>query len=668
MHKRICYRKKSILSHYFKFVTVILLLLCIYPVKAQDSSDIDSLKNVLSRSPNGSQKIILLNKLSRVLMDIDYRQSLQYWNESLELSEKLKDTVNMMEAHYNIGQINVNYSLNYKNGIEHLLEALMLVRKTDRRKSEMSILSLIGFVNNRQGSFNKAIEYYKKAIEIAQKYNYESDYIYYNSYIADLFEIHGMIDSAIVYYGKIYEIEEEQHFLHTRPVAMFSIGKYFQLKHEYKQATRYYLEALKMFQKENNHRWESYTYHILSNLALENKDYNIALEYANKGIAIADQYKLVKEISDNHSSLSNIYLAKGDYEMAFKHYKLHDAINDSIFSLDQVKEISNVQNNYEMAFKKQELELLVQEKTFNELKLKQNRILLFFQSAVGLVLIILSVILWRRYVQKKKINNFLRDRDELREMKMEEVVNKLNQEVNQHKFTQLQLEATNEELNNFMYRSSHDLRSPLIAISSLTKIASETTSKEERLEALEMIKLSSEKLNRLLVEMVDATRVTHADVKIVSLNFADFVEEIVSQLKNADHFRNVDVQILSDKKLQIHTDENFLRAILQNLIDNGIKYKKPDVSNPFVKIEAENKEETFCIKISDNGQGIAEDKQSRVFDMFVRFNQDTQGTGLGLYIVKKSVKRLKGTIDFSSKVGVGTIFTIKLPNLVIEGK
>ena len=644
----------------------VILLLLFQPLKSQNSPEIDSLKKVLSNTPNGAQKIILLNKLSKALMDIDYHQSLQYWNESLQLSEKAKDTVNIVEAHFNIGQINVNYSLDYKNGIEHLLEALKLVRTTDRRKSEMSILSLIGYVHNRQGNFSKAIEYYRKAISIAQKHNYESEYLHYCSYIGDLFEINGRNDSAIIYYGKIYEIEEEHHFMHTRPVILFSIGKYFQLKNEDELAVRYYNDALKKFEKEENHRWESYTYNILSDFKRSNKDYKMALEYATKGLALAMEYGLVKEISDNHLSLSNIYSDMGNPEMAFKHYKLHDNINDSIFSLDQVKEISNLQNNYEMAFKKKELELLIQERVLNELELKKNRIALYSISIVSLLLVVFSVFLWRVYIQKKKINNALKDRHELRELKMEEVINRLNQEANQHKYTQLQLETTNEELNNFMYRSSHDLRSPLIAIISLSKIASETTSKKERTDALEMISKSTEKLNRLLVEMVDATRVTHADIKIVPLNFVNFVEGIVAQLKNADYFKNADVQILVDKKLQIHTDENFLRAILQNLIDNGIKYKNPAVSKAFIKIEAESKDEAFYVTISDNGQGIAEDQQTKVFVMFVRCNQDTQGSGLGLYIVKKSIKRLKGTVELKSQVGVGSTFTIKLPHLVVE--
>lgn len=661
-------KKKSIPPHFFKIVMVFLLFLLSRPIKGQNQPTIDSLKKMLGTTQFDVQRINLLNKLSKALLDIDYHQSLQYWNESLQLSEKMNDTINMMEAYFNIGQINVNYSLNYKNGIEHLLEALKLVRKTDRRKSEMSILGLIGFVHNRQGNFGKAIEYYKKAIAIAQKNNYENEYLNFSSYIADLFETNGVVDSAIEYYGKIYEIEEGNHFMGTKPVSLFSIGKYFQLKKDFLEATRFYSKALKEFEKQDNHRWAAYTYHILADMALEKRDYKMALENANKGLALAEKYNLVKEISDNHYSLSSIYDSLGNYEMAFKHFKIYDAIGDSIYSIERTKEISDLQNDYEMTFKKQELEMLVKEKEMQAFVLKKNRVILYVLSFGSLFLILLILFIWIRYKQKQKINNVLKDRDELRELKMEDIVKQLNQEVNQHKLTQIQLEASNEELNNFMYRSSHDLRSPLLSIMGLTTIALQAETDEERLEILGMINQSTGKLRKLLDEMVESIKVTDGNIKITPINLFQFIEEIIHELKNADYFKNVNVAIELDKNLEIHTDENMLRGILQNLIDNGIKYKNNSISDPFVKIEAEWKEDIFRIKISDNGQGIAEDQQAKVFDMFVRSNLDSHGSGLGLYIVKKSVKKLGGTIHLESKLGVGSTFSILLPSLLMKEK
>ncbi len=666
MHLFFSDRNNSAFLGYTRFIFLFLILGVFNSVSADNLSTVDSLKKALVSSASNSQKISLLNQLSKELMDVDYQQSMHYSMEGLLLAQGLADTIGIMDAHFIIGQINVNYSLNYQKGIEHLLEALKLVRKTKRKKTEMSILALIGFVHNRQGDFEKAIKYYKEAISIAKKNQFTSDYINYSSYIADLFETHGVIDSAIVYYGKIYELEKQQQFLDAKPIPLLSIGKYFQLKKEYQQAEVFYNKALNQFKEAKNHRWESYTYHILADLHLEKKEYKTAIENADKGLALGEKYQLVKEILDNHHSLSIIYSSIGNYEKAYQHYKAMNVINDSVFSLERIKEIVGIQSNYEFAMQKNELELVMKEKVMNNLELKKNREILLLMSIGGFFLIILVVIFWRGYLRKQKINEVLKDRDELRELKMEEIVNQLNQELNRNKLVQNQLEVSNEELNNFMYRSSHDINSPLISIIGLTNIALQSDSESERIEVLKMINTSTSKLHKLLEEMLVATKVTHGNLKIVQVVFSEFLNEIIKELKNASYFSDVKIELLGDKNLKLNTDENLLRAILQNLIDNAIKYKNSAISNSFVKIHWEYKKDAVEITISDNGQGISMDQQAKVFEMFVRANYQSQGSGLGLYIVKKSIKKLGGEIKLESEPEIGSVFTILLPNLLIK--
>jgi signal transduction histidine kinase len=88
--------------------------------------------------------------------------------------------------------------------------------------------------------------------------------------------------------------------------------------------------------------------------------------------------------------------------------------------------------------------------------------------------------------------------------------------------------------------------------------------------------------------------------------------------------------------------------------------------NPFVKIAALITEEVCDIRIEDNGIGIAQAYQEKIFDLFFRATDQGQGTGLGLFIVKDTIERLKGKIEVQSKAGEGTIFSVQIPNQLYQ--
>jgi signal transduction histidine kinase len=108
-----------------------------------------------------------------------------------------------------------------------------------------------------------------------------------------------------------------------------------------------------------------------------------------------------------------------------------------------------------------------------------------------------------------------------------------------------------------------------------------------------------------------------------------------------------------------HSEWGIVNTILQNLIENAIKYQQP--GEPFVSIVINKIRDNINISVEDNGQGIHPDHQPRIFDMFFRANNNTQGTGLGLYILKRAVERLQGEISFQSKLHSGSTFTVLLP-------
>jgi signal transduction histidine kinase len=106
-----------------------------------------------------------------------------------------------------------------------------------------------------------------------------------------------------------------------------------------------------------------------------------------------------------------------------------------------------------------------------------------------------------------------------------------------------------------------------------------------------------------------------------------------------------------------------LGEIFRNLISNAIKYRKKDFDNPQINIQIHTTEQQCHIRFSDNGIGIAESELDKIFNMFYRASEQSEGSGIGLYIVKNAVEKLNGRISVSSSLGFGTTFEIWLPNL-----
>ena len=99
----------------------------------------------------------------------------------------------------------------------------------------------------------------------------------------------------------------------------------------------------------------------------------------------------------------------------------------------------------------------------------------------------------------------------------------------------------------------------------------------------------------------------------------------------------------------------------QNLIENSIKYVDEEKESPVVEIKIFKKKEKIHIKVSDNGEGIEEEHQVKIFDMFYRASENGSGTGLGLFIMKRAIERLKGEVTVNSEIKIGTTFEVKIP-------
>lgn len=621
----------------------------------------DSLVAIIKGSNSNSKKVDALNLLATEIVDENHDLALIYSEQALKLSNTINYRQGAFKANYFLGKINVNYILDFGKAITYFTNALDFCDESNKEQ-KAKIFNQLAFINNRQGNFNKAIFYYNECLKIAESQKDLNQISNAYAYLSELYGQTGNKNKKLLYLKKVLDIENQTEFINTSPVALISIANYYEVCGKLMLAETYLTDAINKFKADKNYRWESYTSGLLSQLYLRNKNYTKALKFANDGLDLALKHKLSKEISDNHNFLATIYDSIKDYKNAFVHLRALKSIDDSIYNIEKTKEITNIQARYETSVKNENLVKKTLEKELSESKLKKVQMILITTFVVVILLIILVVILSRNYKVKQAINLELENRDELRKLKLDEIIKQLNIEISDHLKTKANLEVMNAELNNFMYSASHDLKGPLAAIKGLTNLAVAEVSEKERLQYITMISTSVSKLNTLIDDMVQTTKVTHGNIVLSKINFVEFLIVIIDDIKNIESSKGVKFILEMSKELEFTTDKILLRTIIYNLVENATKYKNPSEMNPFVRINANLEHNDLKLTITDNGIGINKQNLEKVFEMFSRVSQTIPGTGLGLYLVKKSVLKLGGTIYLESTEGKGSTFELTLPN------
>lgn len=224
-----------------------------------------------------------------------------------------------------------------------------------------------------------------------------------------------------------------------------------------------------------------------------------------------------------------------------------------------------------------------------------------------------------------------------------------------------ELRKLNEELDRFVYSTSHDLRAPLASIMGLINLS--RLEKENKDQYIDLIEKSVTKLDQFIGEITDYSRNARLELDPKEIQFEILVGTILDDLKFLDEHNRISKSIEIKGTGAFRTDELRLTIVLNNLISNALKYHNPTASSPFVKISIEHSAQEAVITVSDNGIGISEHHVPSIFKMFYRGSDRSRGSGLGLYIVKETVDKLKGVITVSSVLHKGSTFTVRIPSL-----
>lgn len=235
-------------------------------------------------------------------------------------------------------------------------------------------------------------------------------------------------------------------------------------------------------------------------------------------------------------------------------------------------------------------------------------------------------------------------------------------DITERRTLQKKLEKENDQLDHVIYKTTHDLRAPLRSALGLIQLAE--LEPDQYLKYLGLIKSSLLRLDTMVEEMNSLYKNDKLAIQNDRIDIRVVIDREIENLNNMPEAQDIRFDVFVDGDVPFYSDPVRLKTILSNLLSNAIKYSDPQKMRKYIQLSAHVFVDWLFITIEDNGIGIAAEHVEKIFDLFYRVSSDKRGTGLGLYIVKDTVDRLKGKIYVRSKRGESTSFTITLPNTI----
>ena len=236
-------------------------------------------------------------------------------------------------------------------------------------------------------------------------------------------------------------------------------------------------------------------------------------------------------------------------------------------------------------------------------------------------------------------------------------------DITERKKVEEELKVRNTELDNFVYKVSHDLRAPLSSILGLVNLAKLPGNTDNPMDYIDIIGDKVEHLDHFIGDVLSHSKNLKMEVSISNVNFAQIIDRTFSELSYLEGAKEI-IRNIKIEGTDFYNDPWRISEILRNLISNSIKYRRFDSKTSEISVKILTDNLRTEISFADNGIGIDEVSLNKIFEMFYRATEQSDGSGIGLYIVKNAVDKLGGQITVFSKLGEGTRFTLILPNRI----
>ena len=602
---------------------------------------LDSLVNAAERKGDRMLEMRARKKLGRVYRESNFFiKAIDCHTRELKLAEQLGDTIAAVQALNNIG---TNFrrmgildeAVDYHYRGLHLCEEFSLKDDSTARKNRVISLNGIGNICLTLGDtetadsvFNAALEGEKRlGSHLGQAINYAN--------LGSLYERNGQIDSAWTFYRR----SMEQNRLAKSDLGISLCYTHFGRLNE-KQGRR--AEAIAEYRKAyeimapSDDRWHTMEPCLaLAEIYIKMGDDATAMQYLDMADRLAHDLHSLEHQSQIARLYYDIYNRKGDTRQALHFYKIYNELGDSVSSEKNIIHMQNMRVRYEHEQHRAEMESVNQQ-------YRTERTLKRLSFAAGMLVVILAAVIvcFMLYALRAR---------------------KRKQEV-QHQLDEMRL--------SFFTNITHEFRTPLTVILGYSRMMEECkVPMGDITRVANMVSRQGSRLLSLINQLLDIQKVKSA-VGMCDWYRGDvvlFLSNIIESHLNMAHSRGIRL-LYAPKQQKAVCDfvPDYAQKVVCNLVTNAIKFSK-EGSEVLVSLDVED--DMLQMRVADFGSGISQDDQQRIFEPFYQTESDKKnvGSGVGLALVKQIVSALNGSISLVSKVGEGSVFTVRIPVKAPEG-
>ncbi len=333
-----------------------------------------------------------------------YLETLEHFNESLTIFERLKDEIGVANLLNNIAAIYAEQGDDVK-GLEYSLKSLKLSEKTGDKLRILSALNTIGSIYyNKKATWDKALNYLIQALPLCEEIGNKEALGVISENIGEIYFEKNDDAKALSYFQKSINALGNSANV---SFAYNGIGKLYLREGEYKQALLYHNKALAIAKKLNNKLHVVRSLEGIANVYISQNNYSAALNYYNQARAIAEEIKAVPNLKDLYQEMAVAYAKTTDFKNAFKYQTLYATIKDTLYNIDTDKKLGTLQFDFDIQKKQAQVDLLTKDKIVQNLQLKRQEAAKNILIGGLAVVFIIATIIYRNYRSKIKVNKIL---------------------------------------------------------------------------------------------------------------------------------------------------------------------------------------------------------------------------------------------------------------------